>query len=160
MVAFRRMNIAARVRVADARRGCGLLDADDAEFRASGGSRTTATLSAGPHPAGGQLRCQVPWRRIGPASVPDRWAQVDGVWDDEPYIEATNPQISEQDACLVWNARLSCTSGNDAWALAGWVKNAGDEVNRLYNLDLGLLGTSEELYAPPRWHGAAVTYRF
>jgi iron complex outermembrane receptor protein len=96
------------------------------------------------------------WDMFGGAMA----AQVDGVWNDEQYIEATNSQISEEDAYLVWNARLSYTSGNDAWELAGWVKNAGDEVYRLYNLDLGLLGISEEVYAPPRWYGATVTYRF
>lgn len=87
-------------------------------------------------------------------------AQVDGVWNDEQYIEATNSQISKEDAYLVWNARLTYTSGDDAWQLAGWVKNAGDEVYRLYNLDLGLLGIGQEVYAPPRWYGATVTYRF
>ena len=87
-------------------------------------------------------------------------AQVDGVWNDDQYIEATNSQISEEEAYLVWNARLSYTSGSEAWEVAAWVKNAGDEVYRLYNLDLGLLGISEEVYAPPRWYGATLTYRF
>jgi iron complex outermembrane receptor protein len=44
--------------------------------------------------------------------------------------------------------------------VAAWVKNAGDEQYRLYNLDLGLLGISQEVYAPPRWYGASVSYRF
>ncbi|PLW82421.1 TonB-dependent receptor [Kineobactrum sediminis] len=87
-------------------------------------------------------------------------AQVDGVWNDDQYIEATNSQISFEDEYMVWNARLSYTSANDNWEVAGWVKNAGDEVYRLYNLDLGLLGISEEVYAPPRWYGATVTYSF
>jgi iron complex outermembrane receptor protein len=87
-------------------------------------------------------------------------AQVDGVWNDEQFIEATNSQISRESSYLLWNARLSYTTGNDAWEFAAWVKNAGDEQYRLYNLDLGLLGISEEVYAPPRWYGVTVTYRF
>jgi iron complex outermembrane receptor protein len=86
--------------------------------------------------------------------------QADGVWNDNQYIEATNSQISEEDAYMVWNARVSYTSADESWQVAGWVKNAGDEVYRLYNLDLGLLGISEEVYAPPRWYGATVSYQF
>lgn len=87
-------------------------------------------------------------------------AQVDGVWNDDQFIEATNSDISAEDAYAVWNARLSWASADESWEVAGWVKNAGDEVYRLYNLDLGLLGISEEVYAPPRWYGATLTYNF
>tara|TARA_R110002110_G_scaffold157570_1_gene354483 strand:+ start:31582 stop:33777 length:2196 start_codon:yes stop_codon:yes gene_type:complete len=87
-------------------------------------------------------------------------AQVDGVWNDKQFIEATNSDISAEDSYLVWNARLSWADANDTWEVAGWVKNAGDEEYRLYNLDLGLLGISEEVFAPPRWYGATVTYNF
>lgn len=86
--------------------------------------------------------------------------QADGVWNDNQYIEATNSQISEEDAYMVWNARVSYTSADESWQVAGWVKNVGDEEYRLYNLDLGLLGISEEVYAPPRWWGATLSYRF
>ncbi|WP_339668502.1 TonB-dependent receptor [Dasania marina] len=86
--------------------------------------------------------------------------QVDGVWNDDQYIEATNSQISAEDAYAVWNARISYASANDTWKVAAWVKNGGDEEYRLYNLDLGLLGISEEVYAPPRWTGVTVSYNF
>ena len=87
-------------------------------------------------------------------------AQVDGMWNDDQFIEASNSQISAEDAYLVWNARLSYATEDGAWEVAGWVKNAGDEVYRMYNLDIGLLGLSEEVYAPPRWYGATLTYSF
>ncbi len=86
--------------------------------------------------------------------------QVDGVWNDDQYIEATNSAISFEDSYLLWNASVSYTTSDDQWKVTGWVKNAGDEVYRLYNLDLGLLGLSEEVYAPPRWAGVTVTYNF
>jgi iron complex outermembrane receptor protein len=87
-------------------------------------------------------------------------AQVDGVWNDDQFIESTNSAISAEDSYLVWNARVSYTSGSEAWKVAAWVKNAGDEEYRLYNLDLGLLGISEEVYAPPRWYGVTASYSF
>jgi len=86
--------------------------------------------------------------------------QVDGVWNDDQYIEATNSQISAEDSYLVWNARVSYTSADESWKLAAWVKNGGDEEYRLYNLDLGLLGISEEVYAPPRWAGVTASFQF
>ncbi len=86
--------------------------------------------------------------------------QVDGVWNDDQFIEATNSQISHEDSYLVWNASVSYMTEDDAWKVSAWVKNGGDEVYRLYNLDLGLLGISEEVYAPPRWAGVTVSYNF
>ncbi|MCR8923095.1 TonB-dependent receptor [Dasania sp. GY-MA-18] len=86
--------------------------------------------------------------------------QADGVWNDDQYIEATNSQISEEDAHLVWNARVSYASLDETWKVTAWVKNVGDEEYRMYNLDLGLLGISEEVYAPPRWAGVTATYNF
>tara|TARA_R110001592_G_scaffold190887_1_gene436938 strand:+ start:13755 stop:15938 length:2184 start_codon:yes stop_codon:yes gene_type:complete len=129
-----------------------------------------STVDAVPDPFGGLNEAEFPnapkwsinalaryqWNMLGGTMA----AQVDGVWNDEQYIEATNSQVSEEDAYLLWNARLSYTSGSDAWEIAVWVKNAGDEQYRLYNLDLGLLGLTEEVYAPPRWYGGAITYRF
>ncbi|MEZ5546724.1 MAG: TonB-dependent receptor [Pseudomonadales bacterium] len=87
-------------------------------------------------------------------------AQLDGVWNDDQFIEATNSAISAEDAYTVWNARLSFTTADERWKVTAWVKNAGDEEYRLYNLDLGLLGISEEVYAPPRWYGMNFSYSF
>lgn len=87
-------------------------------------------------------------------------AQIDGVWNDEQFIEATNSAISAEDAYTVWNARLSYTGAGDQWKITAWVKNAGDEEYRLYDLDLGLLGIGEEVYAPPRWYGVNISYSF
>ncbi len=129
-----------------------------------------SSVDAVPDPFGGLNEAEFPnapkwsinglaryqWNMLGGTMA----AQVDGVWNDEQYIEATNSQISKEDAYLVWNARLSYTTSDDAWEFAAWVKNVGDEQYRLYNLDLGLLGISQEVYAPPRWYGGTISYRF
>lgn len=36
----------------------------------------------------------------------------------------------------------------------------GDEEYRLYNLDLGLIGFIEQVYAPPRQYGVTLSYRW
>lgn len=86
--------------------------------------------------------------------------QVDGVWYDDQFIEATGSQVSAEDAYTIWNARVSYTTASEAWRVEAWVRNAGDEEYRLYNLDLGLLGISEEVYGPPRWWGVTLNYSF
>ena len=87
-------------------------------------------------------------------------AQVDGCWNDDQFVEATNSQLSFENSYMLWNARLSYTPAAGDWTVEGWVKNAGNEMYRLYNLDLGLLGIAEEVYAPPRWWGVTVRYSF
>ena len=87
-------------------------------------------------------------------------AQIDGLYSDEQFLEGTNSQVSHEGSYTVWNARLDYTSGSGRWNFALWEKNFTDETYRLYDLDLGLLGFIEQVYAPPRWLGATVTYRW
>lgn len=135
-----------------------------------GAAYIDSTVDAVPDVFGGTVEAEFPnapkwsfnalmryeWDALGGTMA----AQMDGVWNDDQFIEATNSDISAEDSYLVWNARLSWANADDTWEVAGWVKNAGDEKYRLYNLDLGLLGISEEVFAPPRWYGATVTYNF
>ncbi len=85
--------------------------------------------------------------------------QVDGIVNDDQNLEVTNAQVSEEDGYSVWNASFSYTTGDDHWTVSAWVKNLTDEEYRIYNLDLGMLGATS-FYAPPRWFGANVTYRY
>ncbi len=135
-----------------------------------GAAYINSTVDAVPDVFGGTVKAEFPnapkwsfnslvryeWELAGGRMA----AQVDGVWNDRQFIEATNSNISAENSYLVWNARLSWASAGDTWEVAGWVKNGGDEEYRLYNLDLGLLGISEEVYAPPRWYGATLSYNF
>ncbi len=87
-------------------------------------------------------------------------AQVDGVYNDDQYLEGTNSAVSFEKSYAVWNARLGYTTGDERWNFAVWVKNFTDEEYRLYNLDLGLIGFIEQVYAPPRWVGGSISYRW
>lgn len=84
-------------------------------------------------------------------------AQVDGNWNDDQFLEGTNSNVSFEDAYAVWNARLAYTTGDDRLQLAVWAKNLSDEEYRIYNLDLGLLGFIEQVFAPPRQVGVTAS---
>lgn len=81
--------------------------------------------------------------------------QVDGNWNAEQWLEGTNSLVSKQDSYAVANASLSYAT--DRWMGSLWVKNFTDEDYLLYNLDLGLAGFIEQVYAPPLQYG--VTFR-
>ena len=87
-------------------------------------------------------------------------AQIDGNWNDDQFLEGTNSLVSLEDDYSVWNASLSYTTGDERWKVTLWFKNFTDTRHRLYNLDLGLLGFIEQVYAPPSWIGGTVSYNF
>jgi iron complex outermembrane receptor protein len=86
--------------------------------------------------------------------------QLDGRWNDEQFLEGTNSEVSAEPAYSVWNASLSYRTNDDRMRLTAYVRNFTDEEYRLYNLDLGLLGFIEQVYAPPRQVGMSVAYHW
>lgn len=80
--------------------------------------------------------------------------QLDANWNADQWMEGTNSLVSKQDAYNVANA--SFTYSTDRWSASAWVKNVTDENYLLYNLDLGLAGFIEQVYAPPRQWGVTV----
>ena len=81
--------------------------------------------------------------------------QVDGVYNDDQFLEVTNGSGSKQDAYNVSNASVSWT--NDSFSVSGWVKNFTDETYLQYSLDLGELGTTS-YYALPITYGISARY--
>jgi len=86
--------------------------------------------------------------------------QVDGRWNDKQFLEGTNSEVSSEPAYSVFNASVSYRTNDDHMRVTGYVKNFTDEQYRLYDLDLGLLGFIEQVYAPPRQVGVTVAYHF
>jgi iron complex outermembrane receptor protein len=86
--------------------------------------------------------------------------QVDGRYNTSQFLEGTNSQVSFQDKYAVVNASVSFTSADKRWQLTGWVKNLTNKDYLLYNLDLGLIGFVEQVYAPPRQFGGTVRVSF
>ncbi len=85
--------------------------------------------------------------------------QLDGAWYDDQFLEVSNGGAAAQGAYNTSNASVTWTSGDDRWQVTGWVKNLTDEVYKQYALDLGILGGTV-VYAPPRWAGVNVTYKW
>jgi iron complex outermembrane receptor protein len=85
--------------------------------------------------------------------------QVDGVVYGDQYLEVTNSEVSFEESYSIWNASIAYTSPDSAWSVALWAKNVGDEAYRLYDFDLGALGTIA-YYGPPRRFGMTASYRF
>jgi len=101
---------------------------------------------------------------LGRYSVPMRFGtvafQVDGKYASKHFLEGTNSQVSFQRAYAVGNASVSLTSPDERWQASLWVKNFTDSKYKVYDLDLGLLGFVEQMYAPPRQFGATVRFGF
>nr|MCA8836753.1 TonB-dependent receptor [Pseudomonadota bacterium] len=90
--------------------------------------------------------------------------QLDGVWYDEQYLEVTNGAGSFQGAYSLLNFALIWKSNFGRDDVQGFeaklfFKNLGEQVYKLYNLDLGILG-STAYYAPPYSFGFSVAYSF
>ncbi len=86
--------------------------------------------------------------------------QVDGQWNDDQFLEGSNSNASFESSYSVWNGRLSYDTGDKGLGIDLWVKNFTDEEYRIYNLDLGLIGFVEQVYAPPRQYGVTLSYHW
>jgi iron complex outermembrane receptor protein len=87
-------------------------------------------------------------------------AQLDGRHNSDQFLEGTNSAVSFEESYTVLNAHVSYTSPDDRWTATVWVKNLTDTDYRLYEIDLGLLGFIEQVYAPPQWFGGTISYRW
>lgn len=83
--------------------------------------------------------------------------QIDGVWNDDQFLEVTNGSGTVQKAYNVSNARVTWADSQDRFSVTAWVRNFTDEEYKLYSLDLGDLGATT-FYAPPLTWG--LTGRF
>ncbi len=86
--------------------------------------------------------------------------QLDGRWNDDQFLEGTNSEVSFEPSYSVWNASLSWRTNDDRMRVTAYVKNFADEQYRLYDLDLGLLGFTQQVYAPPRQFGLSAAYHW
>jgi iron complex outermembrane receptor protein len=86
--------------------------------------------------------------------------QLDGKYASKHFLEGTNSQVSFQHGYAVGNASISLTSPDERWQGSLWVKNFTNSKYKVYNLDLGLLGFVEQMYAPPRQIGATLRFGF
>jgi iron complex outermembrane receptor protein len=86
--------------------------------------------------------------------------QMDGRYASKHFLEGTNSDVSFQKGYAVGNASISLTSNDERWQGTLWVKNFTNSKYKVYNLDLGLLGFVEQMYAPPRQFGGTLRFGF
>jgi iron complex outermembrane receptor protein len=79
-------------------------------------------------------------------------AQIDGVWNDDQFLEVTNGPGTVQDAYNVSNARVTYVGNDERFSISAWIRNFTDETYKQYSLDLGDLGATT-YYAPPIMYG-------
>lgn len=104
---------------------------------------------------GGMARYQFP---VGFGNVA---VQTDWKYDSSQYFSTFNAPIDRERSRLVGNARLSFSTTDGHWEIAGFVNNITDKAYRVYNLDLSsTFGFSQQTYARPRWFGGSVKYSF
>ena len=84
--------------------------------------------------------------------------QLDGVANDDQFLESHNGGSSLQESYATTNASISYSTANGDWDVRAWVKNLNDEEYAIYSLDIG--GFVIRQYAPPRWYGVTASYNF
>ena len=94
-----------------------------------------------------------------PTSVGVLSAAVDGKWNASQWLENVNAPVDLQPSYLVADVHLGYAP-NEHLSIDAWAKNVTNKYYRVYNLDLSGLGYNESVYAPPRWFGATLSYRF
>ena len=101
---------------------------------------------------------------LGRYTVPVRFGtfalQLDGKYVGKHFLEGTNSKVSFQRAYTVGNASVSLTSADERWQGSLWLKNFTNSKYKVYDLDLGLIGFVEQMYAPPRQFGATLRFGF
>ncbi len=123
-----------------------------------------------PLPVGGLIDTQMPQAPHWSINATARyeWAvplgrvalEADTKWNSSEYLELLNAAADFERPYIVTNARITFSSGDDRWEVAGWVRNLADRWYRVYGVDASGLGLEGSVYGPPRTYGATFTYHW
>jgi len=87
--------------------------------------------------------------------------EADAKWNGHQYMELENAPADFEPSYIVTNTRISYSTRDDRFEIAGWVRNLTDRWYRVYSSDTAaILGSFQNVYGPPRTYGATVTYRW
>ncbi len=87
--------------------------------------------------------------------------QGDFNYSDRFYYNIRNFDSQKYDDYVVGNFRVSYTTADDRWTLAGFVNNVGDAKYGVIGYDLATLcGCNEDYYGKPRWFGVTLSYNY
>jgi iron complex outermembrane receptor protein len=87
--------------------------------------------------------------------------QGDFNYSDRFYYNIRNFDSQKYDAYVVGNLRVSYTTQDDRWTLAGFVNNLANEKYGVIGFDLATLcGCNEDYYGKPRWFGVTLSFNY
>jgi len=86
--------------------------------------------------------------------------QIDGQYTGRQYFDLDNDPIATENGHTALNALIAFTSADSRWSVSGWVKNLTNKEYRLYAIPVTSLGFEQEMFAPPRWWGATISYKW
>jgi iron complex outermembrane receptor protein len=86
--------------------------------------------------------------------------QADFNYQDDVWFDALNNPLLSEGSYWLWNARVAWHSADDAWEVAAFGRNLGDEEYMVYAFDLSFFGFNEEMLGTPMAFGIDATYRF
>ncbi len=138
--------------------GIGLLDAeydDVGESAASAGIAESNELINAP-----ELSANLSGEYRFPFASGDIALRADMIYRDDQYRDAVNTPELKADAYTLWNGRVTWTSSDDRWEVAGFVTNITDEIFVTNGVSVLGLGYVEAYYSRPREWGLSVTMNF
>lgn len=86
--------------------------------------------------------------------------RTDLVYRDEQYRDAVNTPELKADAYTLWNGRVTWSSPDERWEVAGFVTNITDEIFVTNGVSVLGLGYVEAYYSRPREWGLSLTMNF
>lgn len=87
-------------------------------------------------------------------------AQFDYKYSDDFNFYVLNQPATQEDDYFVGNVRLAYTTADEKWTGAIFVNNVTDVEYRVYAQDVSDLGVGINLFAPPKWVGASISYNW
>lgn len=87
--------------------------------------------------------------------------QTDFKYSSASYAGISNAPAARLPSSIVTNARVTYTGGDGSWDVSAFVKNLTNEevVINAYDITAGF-GYNVEAFAPPRWFGVRLGYRW
>lgn len=87
--------------------------------------------------------------------------QGDFNYSDSFYYNIRNFDSQKYDDYVVGNFRVSYTTADERWTLAGFVNNVADAKYGVIGFDLATLcGCNEDYYGKPRWFGVSLSFSY
>jgi len=86
--------------------------------------------------------------------------QVDSVYTGKQYFDLDNDPIATERGHAVTDVSISLAAPAQGWTVSIWSRNVFDRAYRMYAIPVTSLGFTQQMYGPPRWVGATLSYKW